>query len=38
MGAKIRKYPEKSKIRVNICKKNAKSFAVNKNVSIFVAE
>ena len=38
MGAKLRKYPEKCKIRVNICKKSAKSFVVYKIVPIFVAE
>ena len=27
MGAKLRKYPEKSKDRVNICKKKAQRFA-----------
>ena len=38
MGAKLRKYPEKSKIRVNICKKKTEYFVVYKIISIFVAE
>ena len=35
MGAKIRKYPEKSKIRVNICKKKAKDLFEQQKMSIF---
>ena len=38
MGAKIQKYPEKCKIRVNICKKNVKDLVVYQIVTIFVAE
>jgi hypothetical protein len=38
MGAKLRKYPEKNKIRVNICKKSVKDLVVYQIVPIFVAE
>ena len=35
MGAKIRKYPEKCKIRVNICKKKCKRFGCLSNCYYF---
>jgi hypothetical protein len=38
MGAKLQKYPEKCKIRVNNCKKRCKDLVVYQIVSIFVAE
>ena len=38
MGAKLRKYLGKCKIRVNICKKIGKDLVVYQIISIFVAE
>ena len=38
MGAKLQNYPEKCKIRVNICKKSEKDLLSLRKKYIFVAD